>query len=78
MAESLTAGKRQMLRIMDAFGCLPDATDGPILEHFDAYALGAAIEQEAAKAGIYGWSKITLHMDLREALVLASHLKGGR
>lgn len=64
--------------MLDRFGCLPAAPDGPVIPEFDARNLALAIEQEVQRAGQYGWSKITLHMDIPDAALLAQYLRKRR
>lgn len=48
--------------------------DGPALETFEPCALAGAIEQEVSRARREGWPKISLHMDIDDALALARAL----
>ena len=57
------------------YGCLPTAPSGPLVDHFDALAVAQAIEREAERSSLVGWTKITLHMDLHDALKLAATLR---
>lgn len=68
-------GKRIVEKLIQTYGCLPSATDGPIVPQFDPIALEQAIMQEVKRAGEYGWSKITIHMDIPDAVLLANFLK---
>jgi hypothetical protein len=68
------AGADKVAQLINRFGCLPEAPDGPTLPKFQAKALGKAINHEIARAKEYGWSKITLHMDLPDAHLLAQYL----
>jgi hypothetical protein len=56
---------------------LPEVS-GPVLERFDAKHLAAAIESELERAATFGWPKISLHMDVVDAMRLAKFLKGAR
>lgn len=49
--------------------------DGPRLDKFDVHLLAQAIESEVARAKENGWPKISLHMDLEDAYLLAQVLK---
>ena len=49
--------------------------DGPSLEKFSARALADALDQELARALDIGWTKISIHMDLRDARSLSLFLK---
>ena len=49
--------------------------DGPSLEKFSARALADALDQEIARALDVGWTKISIHMDLRDARSLSLFLK---
>jgi hypothetical protein len=61
-----------------AKGELVLAPDGPVVERFEAKKVAAAIEQEIARSRVMGWTRITLHMDLDDALKLAHTLKRSR
>jgi histidyl-tRNA synthetase len=68
--------KQQIAKLVNKYGCVPtDAPDGPVITEFQADALGKAIEQEIARAHDYGWTKITLHMDMPDAFKLARYLR---
>lgn len=54
---------------------LPPAPDGPIVPEFDARKLAEAIEHEIARAHAVGWTRISLHMDLMNAIRLAQALR---
>jgi hypothetical protein len=64
----------QAIREAGGVDCLPEIT-GPKLEHFDAHALANAIKQEVIRSKIVGLPKLSLHMDLEDALVLARFLE---
>lgn len=68
-------GARAVEKMMQTFGCLPTAPDGPIIERFNPHDLAAALERELERGAEYGWSKITLHMDVPDALMLAKYLR---
>jgi hypothetical protein len=71
--------KARIAQLVSKYGCVPtDAPDGPVLENWNLERLAAGIEQEAARARVYGWTKITLHMDLPDALRLAQALRRRR
>jgi hypothetical protein len=72
---SQEGGARAVEKLIQTFGCLPSAPDGPIIARFDPRALAAAIECEMQRGAEYGWSKITLHMDMPDALMLAKYLR---
>lgn len=69
------AGARIVEGLLARYGCLPAAGDGPVIPRFDAEALATALEQEVNRSGEYGWSKITLHMDVPDAAALARFLR---
>jgi hypothetical protein len=75
MGTSNQAGARIVEGYLAKYGCLPAAGDGPVIERFEALALADAITQEVQRAGEYGWSKITVHMDVPDALALAKFLR---
>jgi len=62
-------------RMMQTYGCLPSAADGPVIPEFTPARLADALMQEVARARDYGWSKITLHMDMPDAVQLAHFLR---
>ena len=68
-------GKLAVERMMRNYGCLPDAPDGPVLPAFNPATLAEAIEKEIVRSGEYGWSKITIHMDVPDAMMLAKFLR---
>jgi len=72
---SQRAGAEAIEKLIQRFGCLPSAGDGPIVARFDPEALAAAIETEIRRAHEYGWSKITLHMDIPDAALLSNCLR---
>jgi len=68
--------KQKIAEIFAKYGCIPiNAPDGPVVEHFEPQAVAAAIEQEITRARVYGWTRITLHMDVADALMLAQCLR---
>jgi len=75
MSETQEAGRRKLEKLIQTFGCLPDAGDGPILPSFGPKSLAKAIEHEVIRAGQYGWSKVTIHMDIPDAVLLMNFLK---
>jgi hypothetical protein len=75
MSLNQEGGRLQVEKTIRTYGCLPDATDGPILPNFTPKAVAKGIESEVKRAGEYGWSKITLHMDIPDALKLAQFLR---
>lgn len=50
--------------------------DGPIVSQFEKTALANALLQEVARAQVMGWPRISIHMDLLDAVALAAALKG--
>jgi hypothetical protein len=70
-----TSGARAVEKLIKMYGCLPDAPDGPVLSKFNALELADAMEKELERAHEYGWSKMTLHMDLPDAYLLSQYLK---
>jgi hypothetical protein len=70
-------GAERIAKLIERFGCLPAAPDGPSLPGFSPHPLADAIMSEVRRAGEYGWSKITLHMDIPDAVLLASYLRKG-
>jgi len=49
--------------------------DGPRLDKFDPQRLAMALEQECERSKVMGWPKVSLHMDVIDALLLARALK---
>jgi len=71
------AAKAQIAKLIQTYGCVPvNAPDGPVVERFDPERLSDAIQSELNRATESGWTKITLHMDLLDAALLAKHLRG--
>ena len=68
-------GAQRVQQLIRTYGCLPDAGDGPVLPEFHPMALSKAIQQEVNRASDYGWSKITIHLDIPDALLLAKFLE---
>jgi hypothetical protein len=56
-------------------GKLKDAPTGPILTRFDPKALAAAIECEVDRSNVMGWTKLSIHMDVFDAVQLAKFLR---
>lgn len=56
-------------------GLPPMVTEGSRVEHFNALELAAAIEYEIAHAVMARLDKLQLRMDLRDAFLLAQHLR---
>lgn len=56
-------------------GQLPDAPSGPIIPRFNAKELAHAIEQEINRSRLVGWTKISIHMTIEDAAMLAKALR---
>ena len=69
------AGALMVEKMMQQYGCLPSAPDGPVIARFDALELAQALESEMERSAIYGWSKMTIHMDMIDARALAAFLR---
>jgi hypothetical protein len=70
------AGQRRVAQLLREYGCIPqEAPDGPIVTKFGPLALAQAIEQELNRCADMGWPKLTLHMDVPDALALAKFLR---
>lgn len=54
------------------------APGGPKLERFDAQQLAEAIEHEIIRAGDHGWTKVSINMELIDAIAMARFLRRGR
>ena len=68
-------GARVVEGLIQKYGCLPNTGDGPIIASFAPKVLAKGIEDEVRRADDYGWSKITLHMDIPDAIKLAHFLR---
>jgi len=69
---------RRVLQARQPGGVLAGTPTGPVLDNFDPRELADAIEDELIRCGERGWNKITLHMDVRDALLLARFLRRGQ
>jgi hypothetical protein len=49
--------------------------DGPLVPEYDVRELARALDQEIVRAAESGWTKISLHMDVRDAMLLARDLR---
>lgn len=69
--------EKNIIQAVNAAGGIDnlDIIDGPRLEAFDAKQLAQALKDEVQRAKQTGWSKVSLHMDLEDALALAKHLE---
>lgn len=68
-------GARIVEKMMQQYGCLPAIGENATLSQFNARELAQAIESEINRSGEYGFTKITLHMDLPDAAQLAKFLR---
>lgn len=72
-------GARIVEKMMQQYGCLPSIDGGgQVIPAFERVNLATAIEQELSRAGDYGFTKITIHMDLPDAAKFARFLRGGK
>jgi hypothetical protein len=69
------AGKRIVEGLMQQYGCLPSLSERQTIEQFNCNRLADAIEAEVNRAKEYGFTKITLHMDIPDAAKLAAALR---
>jgi hypothetical protein len=69
------AGRLRVAHLLSTYGCIPPAPDGPIVSEFNPRELARALEHELCRAKLTGWSKITLHMDIEDAVKLAKFLR---
>jgi len=53
---------------------LPEMS-GPRLETWNPRLLAEALDSEIARCAVEGWPKISLHMDVRDAMKLAQFLR---
>ena len=74
-ADMALAGKARVARQLDAFGCLPSIQPLTTLPKFSPLELAQAIEANLNEAGVYGHTKITVHLDLPDAHALAAALR---
>jgi len=72
------AGRTRLQQVLSTFGCIPPAPDGPAIPEFEPLALAQAVEHELHRCGMVGWSKVTLHMDVQDAVALAQYLRNSR
>ena len=49
--------------------------DGPRLERWNPRLLADALDAELARCAVEGWPKISLHMDIADAMKLAQYLR---
>lgn len=49
--------------------------DGPRLERWNPQQLAEALEEEIARCAAEGWPRISLHMDVQDAMKLARYLR---
>lgn len=70
------AGAVRAQQIINTFGCLPAINPLTTLPEFQPMALAQALEANINEAGMYGHTKITLHLDLPDAHALARFLRG--
>lgn len=68
-------GARIVEKMMQQYGCLPAIGENTTLPKFNALELAQAIEAEINRSGEYGFTKITLHMDLPDAAQLSKFLR---
>jgi hypothetical protein len=69
-------GKRWVSKMMETHGCIPGLSDGgtTIIE-FRPQELAQALASEIGKAAATGLTKITIHLDLPDAALLARFLQ---
>lgn len=75
MSNDKSVGAMRAQQILNTFGCLPSINPLTALPAFDALELAGAIEQNLQEAGMYGHTKITIHLDLPDAYALAQALR---
>lgn len=75
---SQAAGKAALNKMIDVFGCIPAAPDGQSIDAFNPRLLADAIAAEVDRSRSYGWSKLTIHMDIPDAVKLMQFLKTAR
>lgn len=75
MGRASARGAEEAIRRAGGVGKLP-IIDGPHIEKFDPKMLAKALEQEIQRCGEFGWSKVSLHMDVQDAFKLAKFLRG--
>lgn len=76
LTESKHAGSVRAQQIINTFGCLPAINPLTTLPAFSPLELAQALERNLEEAGMYGHTKITLHLDLPDAHALARFLRG--
>lgn len=75
MKNDQSAGAMRAQQLLNTFGCLPAVNPLTTLPKFDPLELAQAIERNIQEAGMYGHTKITLHLDLPDAHALARALR---
>jgi hypothetical protein len=69
------ANARVVESLIAKYGCLPSIGDRSEIARFSAGELAEAIFTEVKRGEEYGFAKITLHMDIPDAVALAKFLK---
>lgn len=69
-------GARVVEKMIQTYGCLPSIGEMTTITEFQALELAQGLEAEINRSGDYGFTKITLHMDLPDAAKLAKYLRG--
>ena len=69
------AGARQVEKLIQQYGCLPATPDGEMLSHYTRVGFVAALDAEIRKARDYGMPKLTIHMDLLDAVPLLHDMR---
>jgi hypothetical protein len=75
MKRDQSAGALRAQQLLNTFGCIPAITPLTTLPRFSPRELAQAIEKNIEEAGLYGHTKITLHLDLPDAHALARALR---
>ena len=70
-----SAGAARVHKLLDTFGCLPSIQPLATLPRFDPLELAQAVEASLNEAGVYGHTKITIHLDLPDAAALAQWMR---
>lgn len=68
-------GARAVEKMIQTYGCLPSIGEMTTITEFQAAELAQGLEAEINRAGDYGFTKITLHLDLPDAAKLAKYLR---
>lgn len=67
-------GVQEAIRRAGGVDRLP-LVDGPVVPEYSRRHLADALDAEIARCAEVGWTKVSLHMDVRDAMLLARDLR---